>query len=59
MFVDIGGTPTIANSSTLTLSGGDDGLTSMKYFSGDGTTHTLGDYDNFTVGYKKTIDCSN
>ena len=59
MFVDIGGTPTIANSSTLTLAGGDDGLTSMKYFSGYGTTHTLGDYDNFMVGYKTTLDCSN
>ena len=59
MFVDIGGTTTIANSSTLTLAGGNDGLTSMEYFYGDGTTHTLGDYDNFTVGYKKTIDYSN
>ena len=59
MFVDIGGTSTIDNSTTLTLSGGDDGLTSMKYYSGDCTTHTLGDYDNFTVGYKKTMDCSN
>jgi len=59
MFVDIGGTPTIANSTTLTLAGGNDGLTSMEYFSGDGTTHTLGDYDNFTVGYKITLDCSN
>ena len=58
-FVDIGGTSTIDNSTTLTLSGGSDGLTTMKYFSGDGTTHTLGDYDNFTVGYKKTMDCSN
>ncbi|GIT70548.1 MAG: hypothetical protein Ct9H300mP28_03620 [Pseudomonadota bacterium] len=27
----------------------------MKYFSGDGTTHTLGDYDNLTVGYKKIL----
>ena len=59
MFVDIGGTSTIDNSTTLTLAGGDDGLTSMKYFSGDGTIHTLGEYDNFTVGYKTTLDCSN
>ena len=59
MFVDIGCTSTIDNSNTLTLSGGNDGLTSMKYFSGDGTTHTLGDYDNFTVGYKTRLDCSN
>ena len=59
MFVDIGGTTTIANSSTLTLAGGNDGLTSMDYFSGAGPTHTFGDYDNFTVGYKTTLDCSN
>ena len=59
MFVDIGGTSTIDNSTTLTLACGDDGLTSMKYFSGDGTTYTLGEYDNFNVGYKKTINCSN
>ena len=59
IFVDIGGTSTIDNSTTLILSGGSDRLTSMKYFSGDGTTHTLGDYDNFTVGYKTTLDCSN
>ena len=56
IFVDIGGTSTIDNSTTLTLAGGDDGLTSMKYFSGDGTTHTLGNYDNFTVGYKTRLD---
>ena len=59
IFIDIGGTSTIDNSTTLTLSGGDDGLTSMKYFSGDGTTHTPGNYDNFTVGYKTRLDCSN
>ena len=59
MYVDFGGTSTKENSITLTLSGGDDGLTSMKYFSGDGTTHFLGEYDNFTVGYKTTLDCSN
>ena len=56
MFVDIGGTSTIDNSTTLTLACGDDGLTSMKYFSGDGTTYTLGEYDNFNVGYKTTLD---
>ena len=59
MYVDFGGTSTKENSTTLTLSGGEDKLTSMKYFSGDGTTHTLGDYDNFTVGYKTTLDCIN
>ena len=59
MFVDIGGTSTIDNSITLTLAGGNDRLTSMKYFSGDGTIHIFGEYDNFNVGYKTTLDCSN
>ena len=58
MFVDIGGTSTIDNSTTLTLAGGNDGLTSMDYFSGAGPTHTLGDYDNFTVGFKTNIQCN-
>jgi len=58
IFVDIGGTSTIDNSTTLTLAGGNDGLTSMKFFSGDGTTHTLGNYDNFTVGFKTSIECN-
>ena len=55
VFVDLDGTSTIDNSTTLTL----DGLTTMKYFSGDGTTHSLGNYDNFTVGFKTRMDCSN
>ncbi|MDP6216291.1 MAG: hypothetical protein QF649_03660, partial [SAR324 cluster bacterium] len=55
VFVDLGGTSTIDNSTTLTL----DGLTTMKYFSGDGTTHSLGNHDNFTVGFKTSMDCSN
>ena len=59
VFVDLGGTSTIDNSTTLTLAGGSDGLTTMKYFSGDGTTHSLGNYDNFTVGFKTSMDCSN
>ena len=59
VFIDIGGTSTIDNSTTLTLAGGSNVLTTMKYFSGDGTTHTLGNYDNFTVGFKKSMDCSN
>ena len=57
MYVDFGGTSTKEKSTTLNLAGGSDGLTSMEYFSGDGTTHTLGDYDNFTVGYKTNIEC--
>ena len=59
VFVDLGGTSTIDNSTTLTLAGGTNGLTTMKYFSGDGTTHSLGNYDNFTVGFKTSMDCSN
>ena len=59
MYVDFGGTSTKENSIILTLAGGNDGFTSMKYFSGDGTTHTLGQYENLKVGYKATLDCSN
>jgi len=42
MYVDFVGTPTKKNRTTLTLAGGNDRLTSMKYFSGDGTIQTLG-----------------
>ena len=59
MYVDFGGISTKENSTTLTLACRNDGLTSMKYFSGEGTIHTLGEYDNFNVCYKKTINCSN
>ena len=59
MYVDFGGTSTKENNTTLILAVVNDGLTSMKYFSGDGTTHILGEYDNFTVGYKTMLDCSN
>ena len=56
IFVDLGGTSTIDGSSTLTLGN----LVSFKYYSKDGSTITLGGaVDNFTVGYKTTIDCSN
>ena len=56
IFVDLGGTSTIDNSSTLTL----DNLTSFKYYSKDGSSITLGgEVDNFTVGYKTSLDCSN
>ena len=58
MYVDFGGISAKENCTTLTLAGGNDGLTSMKYFSGDGTIHTLGEYDNFNVGYITTLDCS-
>ena len=54
IFVDLGGTSTI-DSSTLTLGN----LNSFKYYSKDGNSFALGDVDNFTVGYKTTINCSN
>jgi len=59
MYVDFGGTSTKENSTTLILAGGNDGFTSMKYFSGNNTTHTLGQCENFSVGYKTTLECSN
>ena len=59
LYVDFGGTSTKENSTTLTLAGGTDGLTSVKYLSGAGTINTLGEYDNFNVCYKTTLDCSN
>jgi hypothetical protein len=62
IFVDIGGTSTIDNSSTLTLGN----LVSLKYYSKDGSDFDLSDntsdwypVDNFTVGYNTTLDCSN
>jgi len=56
IFVDLGGTSTIVGSSTLTLGN----LVSFKYYSKDGSSITLGGaVDNFTVGYKTSIDCSN
>ena len=54
IFVDIGGTSSI-DSSTLTLGN----LDSFKYFSKDGSSFSLGDVDNFTVGYNTSMDCSN
>ena len=59
MYIDFGATSTKENSTTLTLTDGNDGLKSMNYFSGEGITYTIGEYDNFKVGYKVTIDCSN
>jgi len=56
IFVDLGGTSTIDGSSTLTLGN----LVSFKYYSKDGSSITLGGVvDNFTVGYKASLDCSN
>ena len=56
IFVDLGGTSTIDGSSALTLGN----LVSFKYYSKDGSSITLGGaVENFTVGYKTSIDCSN
>ena len=54
IFVDRGGTSTI-NSNTLALGN----LDSFTYWSKDNSYFSLGDVDNFTVGYKTTINCSN
>jgi len=64
IFVDLGGTSTINSSDTLTLKGKTDletypGLDSFEFFSKDGSSFPLGAVDNFTVGYKTSIDCSN
>ena len=59
MCLDFGGTLIIDNSITLTLAGENDGLISMKFFSGDGTINILGEYDNFNAGYKSTLNYSN
>ena len=54
IFIDLGGTSTI-NSDTLTLGN----LDSFKYFSKDGSSFSLGNVDNFTVGFNTIMDCSN
>ena len=54
IFVDLGGTSSI-NSDTLTLGN----LDSFKYFSKDGSSFSLGNVDNFTVGFNTSMDCSN
>jgi hypothetical protein len=62
IFVDRGGTSTINSSDILTLGN----LDSFTYWSKDGFSLDLEDnesnedpVDNFTVGYKTTINCSN
>jgi hypothetical protein len=59
IFVDLSGTSSLRTSATpgrstaLTL--GD--LDSMKYYSKDNSTVSLGNQDNFTIGYKTRITC--
>jgi hypothetical protein len=59
VFVDLSGTSSLNTSTwygvTTGLQLGD--LDSMKYYSKDNSTVSLGDEDNFTIGYKTTITC--
>ena len=54
IFVDVAGTSSI-DSQSLTLGN----LDSFKYFSKDNSSFSLGDEDNFTVGYNTTLNCGN
>jgi len=54
IFVDRGGTSTI-NSNTLALGN----LDSFMYWSKDNSSFSLGNVDNFTVGYNTTLTCGN
>ena len=58
IFVDLSGTSSLrtsANRGVYGLTLGD--LDSMKYYSKDNSTISLGDEDNFTIGYKTRITC--
>ena len=71
IFVDLGGKSSLNSSHNtsasedLAASGvsgydlGTGNLNSFTYWSKDGSSFALGDVDNFTVGYKTSIDCSN
>ena len=54
IFIDRAGDSTI-NSDNLTLGN----LNSFVYWSKDNSSFSLGNVDNFTVGYKTSMDCSN
>ena len=54
IFIDRAGYSTI-NSDNLTLGN----LNSFVYWSKDNSSFSLGSVDNFTVGYKTSMDCSN
>ena len=54
IFIDRAGDSTI-NSDNLTLGN----LNSFVYWSKDNSSFSLGDVENFTVGYKTSMDCSN
>ena len=53
IFVDRAGTSTI-DSSTLTLGN----LDSFVFWSKDGSSFSLGSVDNFTIGFKTSIECN-
>jgi len=53
IFVDRAGTSTI-NSATLTLGN----LDSFVFWSKDGSSFSLGSVDNFTVGFKTSVECN-
>ena len=59
VFVDLSGTSSLNTSTwygvTTGLQLGD--LDSMKYYSKDNSSFSLGNVDNFTVGYKTSITC--
>ena len=58
IFVDLSGTSSLSTSANRGVSGltlGD--LDSMKYYSKDNSTISLGNEDNFTIGYKTRITC--
>ena len=59
VFVDLSGTSSLNTSTwygvTTGLQLGD--LDSMKYYSKDNSTVSLGSEDNFTIGYKTRITC--
>ena len=53
IFVDRAGTSTI-NSATLTLGN----LDSFVFWSKDGSSFSLGSVDNFTIGFKTSVECN-
>ena len=54
IFIDRSGNSTI-DSDTLSLGN----LNSFVYWSKDNSSFSLGDVDNFTIGFKTKIDCTN
>jgi len=58
IFVDLSGTSSLNTSDNRGVSGLTLGaLTSMKYYSKDNSTISLGSEDNFTISYKTRITC--